>query len=288
MGVLAPTDDVYADAGSVSTTISNATGGNFGEPGGQRHTGRRPASPTRSTITTVSLTATPGVARRRQHRLHGVVDQRGAVASGGGAVERQHHHDRRWVEQRQRRRRRPERQRRLRRRWRASRPRSRAQAVRTFESLVVNPVAATTAITDTIDTHHRVDHRCGKRPTGATAGYTVSLTSAARQRRHRHPRLQRHWPPTAHDFSGVATRHDRERQQWRNLNIATIDDALFEGNERFTVSLVSATGGNFENLSSISGGAGSVSDHAGRERLACPRSPCQPDAVVEGASPSSR
>ena len=69
VSVAAPGDDVYVDAGSVPATISSATGGKF------ENLAINPAAATTAItdtidITTVSLTATPSVGRRRQHRLH--------------------------------------------------------------------------------------------------------------------------------------------------------------------------------------------------------------------------
>jgi hypothetical protein len=59
------------------------------------------------------------------------------------------------------------------------------------------------------------------------------------------------------DFTGVATVTIPAGSSSANFNIATIDDALTEGAESFTITVASASGGNFENLI-VSGTAGSV------------------------------
>ena len=75
----APSDDVYVDAGSVSTSIVTASRWKLREPGGQRragdhddhrHGGREHSEPHR-------------VGQRGRgwlYRLHGVAEQRGAIA----------------------------------------------------------------------------------------------------------------------------------------------------------------------------------------------------------------
>ena len=149
----------------------------------------------------------------------------------------------------------------------------------TFENLAVNPAAATTAITDTIDTTTVSITGAASVVEGATAGYTVSLTSAAQS----DVTVTLAYSGTAadgSDFNGVASVTIPTGSSSANFNIATIDDALFEGNESFTVSLVSATGGNFENLA-ISGGAGSVTTSL-LENDGMPSIAVSSPSVVEG------
>ena len=75
VSVAAPGDDVYVDAGSVSATISTATGGNFENLAITRPPADR-RSPTPSTPH-VSPDRHAQRGRRRHHRLHGVADRAG-------------------------------------------------------------------------------------------------------------------------------------------------------------------------------------------------------------------
>jgi len=92
VSVLAPSDDVYLDAGSVSATIAAATGGNFENLAvnpvaattadhryARHHDGQPDGEPERG--------------RGRQHRLYGQPQQRSPVARHGHALQWQRHHD---------------------------------------------------------------------------------------------------------------------------------------------------------------------------------------------------
>ncbi|MDB5799256.1 MAG: hypothetical protein JWL63_195, partial [Rhodocyclales bacterium] len=90
---------------------------------------------------------------------------------------------------------------------------------------------------------------------GGTAGYTVSLTSTTSTA----ITVTLSYSGTAAngvDFTGVTTVTIPAGASSANFNIATINDALAEGAENFTVALASFSGGNFENLVLASPGAG--------------------------------
>ena len=80
-----------------------------------------------------------------------------------------------------------------------------------------------------------------------TAGYTLSLTSAAQTA----VTVTLTYSGTAangSDFSGTTTVTIPAGSSSASFSVATIDDALAEGPESFTVAIASATGGNFESL----------------------------------------
>ena len=87
------------------------------------------------------------------------------------------------------------------------------------------------------------------------------------------------------DYSGVASVTIPAGASSATFNIATIDDALADSGETLTVSVSSATGGNFENLV-VSGGAGSVTttinDEASPDTVLVTLA--GPAAVTEGAA----
>ncbi|MBX3622876.1 MAG: VCBS domain-containing protein [Rhizobacter sp.] len=125
-----------------------------------------------------------------------------------------------------------------------------------FEMLVLNPAPATTAVSDTLDTTTVSLSGAASVPEGNSAGYTVSLTSPA----HGDVTVTLSYSGTAadgSDFTGVATVTIPDGASSANFSIATIDDAIAEGAESFTVAVASATGGNFESLV-VSSSAGAV------------------------------
>ena len=92
---------------------------------------------------------------------------------------------------------------------------------------------------------------------GASASYTVSLTSPAQGA----VTVTLSYSGTAADgtdFTGVTTVTIPDGASSANFSIATLDDALAEGAESFTVAIDTAAGGNFESLV-VSGSNGAVS-----------------------------
>src|SRR5262249_47725863 len=125
-----------------------------------------------------------------------------------------------------------------------------------FESLAIDPAAATTAVTDTIDTTTLSIAGATAVTEGGSATYTLSLTSPAASA----VTVTLAYSGTAadgSDFTGEATVTIPANASSVNFSVATLDDALFEGSENFTVTVTSVTGGGLENLV-ISGSANSV------------------------------
>ncbi|TAK89420.1 MAG: retention module-containing protein, partial [Burkholderiaceae bacterium] len=125
-----------------------------------------------------------------------------------------------------------------------------------FESLSINPAAAVTSVTDTIDTTTLSITGSASVIEGGTAAYTVSLTHPAQTA----VTVNLNYSGTASngsDFTGVATVTIAAGTSSANFNLATIDDTLAEGTESIIVTLASPSGGNYENLV-ISGSNGSV------------------------------
>ena len=253
VSVTAPADDVYLDASSISTTIASATGGNF------ENLAINPAAATTSitdtiNATTVSLTATPTVAEggtiTYTASLNNVAQapvsitlSNGAtisIAAGAnsGSVSVAAPTDDVYID-----------------------AGSVSATITTaaggnFEALAINPAPAATSITDTLDTTTVSISGNGSVNEGASASYTVSLTSPAQSA----VTVNLSYSGTAAngtDFTGVASVTIPAGASSASFSIATIDDALAEGTENFTVSIASATGGNFENLA-VSGTSNSI------------------------------
>jgi hypothetical protein len=113
--------------------------------------------------------------------------------------------------------------------------------------VAIAPGAATTAITDPIDTTTLSISGAASVPEGGSANYTLSLTAPALTA----VTVNLAYSGTAgngSDYSGVATVTIPAGASSASFDVATLDDALFEGSEGFTVAIVSATGGAFENL----------------------------------------
>ncbi len=125
-----------------------------------------------------------------------------------------------------------------------------------FESLSVNAAAATTTVTDTINTTTVSITGSAVVAEGATAAYVISLTSPAQTA----VTVNLAYSGTAAngaDFTGVATVTIPAGSSSAAFNVATLQDVLAEGAENFTVTIGSAAGGNFENLV-ISGANGAA------------------------------
>ncbi|HVQ03423.1 MAG TPA: immunoglobulin-like domain-containing protein, partial [Burkholderiaceae bacterium] len=244
VSVPAPGADVYADAGSVSATISSAVGGNFEALAVSPAAATTTVSDTLDT-TTVSLTATPSVAEGGAIVYTAsltspaltpvtVTLSNGAVitiaaGTSSGTVSLAAPGDDVHVDA-----------------GSVSATISSATGG-SFEALAVNPAAATTAVTDTLDTTTLSIAGAASVTEGGTATYTLSLTAPAQSA----VTVQLAYSGTAadgSDYSGVATVTIPAGAASADFDVATLDDAAFEGTEGFTVTIVAATGGNFENL----------------------------------------
>ncbi|AZE14635.1 T1SS secreted agglutinin RTX [Pseudomonas chlororaphis subsp. aureofaciens] len=125
-----------------------------------------------------------------------------------------------------------------------------------FENLVPSTTPAVTSVTDTINTTTVSINGSTSVTEGQAATYTVSLTSPAQTE----VTLKISYSGTAadgSDFTGVYTVKIPAGASSASFNVATLDDKITEGTENFVVKIDSATGGNFENLV-VSGTNGSV------------------------------
>ena len=126
-----------------------------------------------------------------------------------------------------------------------------------LEALTVSPAAATTNVSDTIDTTTLSISGSTTVAEGTSGSYTVSLTSPAQTA----VTVNLTYAGTAAngvDYTGVATVTILAGDSSASFNIDTINDLIDEvAAESFTVTVASATGGNFENLV-ISGANNSV------------------------------
>ena len=116
-----------------------------------------------------------------------------------------------------------------------------------LENVITDSTPAVTAISDTIDSTTVSISGSASVAEGAAASYTVALTSTAQT----DVTVNLTYSGIAadgSDYTGVASVVITAGTSSANFNIATLDDALAEGSENFTVSIASATGGNFEQL----------------------------------------
>ncbi len=254
--VAAPGDDPYVDASTVSATISTATGGNF------ESLQINPAAANTSVTdtidaTTVSLSATASVAEGGSIVYTATLSNAAqtavtvtlstgetiTVAAGAtsGSVSIAAPSDDVYVDA-----------------GSVSRTITAASGGN-FESLTVNTTPATTTVTDTLDTTTVSITGDASVAEGATAAYTVSLTSPAQTA----VTINLSYSGVAidgTDFTGVASVTIPAGASSAAFNIATLQDVLAEGAESFTVTIASAAGGNFENLViSASNGAATTS-----------------------------
>ncbi|HEX5361663.1 MAG TPA: immunoglobulin-like domain-containing protein, partial [Fluviicoccus sp.] len=82
---------------------------------------------------------------------------------------------------------------------------------------------------------------------GATGSYTIALTSTAQT----DVTVNLSYSGTAadgSDYTGIASVVIAAGSSSANFNIATLDDAIAEGSENFTITIASASGGSFESL----------------------------------------
>jgi surface adhesion protein len=253
VSVAAPTDDVYVDAGNVSATISSASGGNF------ENLAINPAATTTAITdttdtTTVSLTATPSVAEggsitytasltNPAQSAVTVMLSNGAainIAAGAssGSVSVAAPSDDVYVDA-----------------GNVSATISSASGGN-FENLAINPAAATTSVTDTINTTTVSISGDASVTEGGSAAYTLTLTHPAQG----DVTVTLSYSGTATDgtdFTGMTTVTIPDGTTSATFTLATLDDVLSEGTESIVVAIASASGGNFENLA-VSGSNGSV------------------------------
>ncbi|MDO9175030.1 MAG: Calx-beta domain-containing protein, partial [Actinomycetota bacterium] len=127
-----------------------------------------------------------------------------------------------------------------------------------FENLLVSSTPAVTTVTDTLDTATVSLSGDGSIAEGTSGSYTVSLTHPAQT----DVTVTLSYSGTATgggtDYSGTTSVTIPAGSSSANFTISALNDAAAEGTENFTVSLVSASGGNFENLQLAGGAAGSV------------------------------
>ena len=253
VSIAAPSNDPYIDASTVSATIATATGGNFEslqiDPAAANTSVTDDADPT-----TVSLTATASVAEGGSIVYTATLTNAAqtpvtvtlnsgetiTIAAGftTGSVSIAAPSEDVYVDG-----------------GSVSRTITNATGGN-FESLAVNPAAATTTVTDTIDTTTVSITGDATVAEGATAAYTISLTSAAQTA----VSVNLTYSGVAadgSDFTGVATVTIPAGSSSASFNIATLQDVLAEGAESFTVTIGSASGGNFESLV-ISGANGAA------------------------------
>ncbi|MBT9541201.1 retention module-containing protein, partial [Thiobacillus sp.] len=253
VSVPAPSDDAHLDAGSVSATIVTASGGNF------ESLAVNPAAATTAItdtpdVTTVSLVATPSVAEGGNITYTASLNNSAqtpvsvtlsngtvigiAAGAASGSVSVAAPNDDVYLDA-------------------GSVNATIASATGgNFESLVVNPAAATTAITDTADITTISLSGSASVAEGGTAAYLVSLTNPAQTA----VTVNFAYSGTATDgvdFTGVASVTIPAGSSSASFSIPLASDLDLEGAETLVVSISSASGGNFESLT-INGAAGSV------------------------------
>jgi hypothetical protein len=252
--VAAPGEDALVDAGPVSATIDTATGGNF------ESLAINPAAATTAvtdtlTTTTVTLTATPSVAEGGSivytasltaaagtpltvTLSNGEQIHIAAGASSGTVAVLAPTEDV-YVD--------------------AGSVSASIDTVSggNFENLVVDTTPAATTVTDTLTTTTVSLSGSGSVAEGASGNYTVSLTSPAQGTDVTVTLSYSGTAANGSDFTGVATVTIPAGSSSASFSLATLDDAAAEGAESFTVSINTATGGNFESLV-VSGSAGAV------------------------------
>ncbi len=253
VSVLAPTDDVYLDASSVSVTISGTSGGGFESLVASNTAAVTTITDTVDT-TTVSLSATGSVVEGGSivytatltNPAQGAVTvnlSNGAsitIANGAttGTVSVPTHVNNVYVDA------------------------GSVSATITsatggnFEHLALDTTAAVTSVTDSQDTTTISLTGTGSITEGSSGTYTLSLTSTAQTA----VTVTLNYSGVAAngtDINGATTVTIPAGSSSANFSIAALTDGLVEGPESFTVSIASATGGNFEDLA-ISGVANSV------------------------------
>ena len=126
-----------------------------------------------------------------------------------------------------------------------------------FESLVEDPSAATTTVTDTIDSSTVSITGSASVIEGDLATYTLSLTNPAQTDDVIVNLTYGGTAVNGSDYVGVATATILAGSDTASFNIPTVGDLDTEVLESLTVTITSATGGTLENIV-VSGSAGSV------------------------------
>ncbi|WP_047534071.1 immunoglobulin-like domain-containing protein [Methylotenera sp. N17] len=253
LSISAPTDDVYVDTGTVSLTITSATGGNFESLVVN-------AAPATTTITdtvdatTVTLTATPTVAEGGSIIYTATLSNPAQsavtvtlstgevinIAAGAttGTTTLAAPTDDVYVDA-----------------GSVSKTISSASGGN-FEQLNVNPAPATTNVTDTINTTTISITGSASATEGGTASYTVSLTNPAQTAL----TINITYAGTASngsDYTGIAVVTIPAGASSVSFTLPITDDVAAEGSETIVVGIGAISGGNFENLV-VSAANGSV------------------------------
>ncbi|GAB2881247.1 hypothetical protein GCM10027046_06880 [Uliginosibacterium flavum] len=255
VSVAAPADDVYIDAGSVLATITSTSGGNFEALVVSPTAATTTVTDTNNT-TTVSLTASAAIAEGGSIVYTASLTSPAATpvtvtlsngatisiaaGSSAGTVSVAAPTDDVYLDA-----------------ISVSATISTATGGN-FETLAINPAAATTSIADTLDATTVSITGTASVAEGASGGYTVSLTSPAQTAVTVTLSYSGMATGSGTDFSGTTTVTIPAGASSANFTISTINDALAEGTENFTITLVSANGGNFENLAIAGGVGGSI------------------------------
>jgi hypothetical protein len=117
-----------------------------------------------------------------------------------------------------------------------------------FEALTVSPAAASTSVTDTIDTTTVNLAGAVNIVEGASGSYTLTLSNPAQGSPVTVNLTYTGTATNGADYTGVATVTIPVGATSATFSVASIDDARAETGESFTVTVASASGGNFENL----------------------------------------
>ncbi len=134
-----------------------------------------------------------------------------------------------------------------------------------FESLVVNPAPAVTAVTDTLNTTTLGIIGSATVAEGNNATYTLTLSNAPQT----DVVVKLSYSGTASngaDYIGVATVTIKANSNQATFTIPTLKDNIAEGTEQFTIKIDSATGGNFEGLRSALPQAASLPNSTSQPR----------------------
>ncbi len=232
VAVAAPSDDVYVDAGSISTTISSTSGGNFENVLVNSTPAVTTVTDTIDT-TTVSLTATPSVVEggsivyvANLNNPAGtavtVTLSNGAVISiaagtSSGTVSVLAPSDDVYVDA-------------------ANVSATIASATGgNFENLLINPAAATTSITDTLDATTLSLTATPSVAEGGSIVYTASLTAPAQS-------------AVTVTLSNGLSITIAAGSSTGSVSVAAPTDDVYVDAGSISATIASATGGNFENL----------------------------------------
>ncbi|MDP3140146.1 MAG: Calx-beta domain-containing protein, partial [Methylotenera sp.] len=125
-----------------------------------------------------------------------------------------------------------------------------------YEAVTINPAAASTTVTDTLNTTTVSITGSASVTEGNAGNYTVSLTAPTQTAM----TVAISYSGTAangSDYTGIASVVIPAGSSSASFNIATLDDANAEASENFTLTITGTSGGNFEQVA-ISGTNGAV------------------------------